>query len=49
MLSAFPLINFITEWNGNLVFPIDSVNQWIQSTEQSAEKLIQVFSSNGFV
>jgi uncharacterized protein len=53
MLSAFPLINFITEWNGNLVFPIDSVNQWIQSTEQSAEKLIQVFlqtdSFSGFL
>jgi membrane protease YdiL (CAAX protease family) len=43
MFSAFPLINYLAEWNSALVFPIDSVNTWMQSTEQNAEHLIRLF------
>lgn len=43
MLAAFPLINFLTELNSGLQFPIESINHWIHATEKSAEKLIAAF------
>lgn len=43
MFSAFPLINFLAEWNSELVFPIESINTWIQQTEKTAEHLIKLF------
>ena len=43
MFSAFPLINFLAEWNSGLVFPVDSINTWMQSTEKNAEHLIRLF------
>lgn len=43
MFSAFPLINYLAEWNSALVFPVESINTWMQSTEQNAEHLIRLF------
>ncbi len=43
MMSAFPLINYLAEWNSALVFPVESINAWMQSTEQNTEHLIRLF------
>ncbi|GAB5537927.1 MAG: CPBP family intramembrane metalloprotease [Salibacteraceae bacterium] len=43
ILLAFPLINFLAEWNSGLNFPVESINQWMHDTEADAERLIKVF------
>ena len=43
MFSAFPLINYLAEWNSGLVFPINAINDWMQSTERNAEHIIRLF------
>lgn len=45
MLSAFPLINVLAEWNSNLHLPevFSGIETWIRETETQAEELIRIF------
>lgn len=43
MLSAFPLVNLLAEWNSHLALPefMQGIEDWIFSTEQDAERLLR--------
>lgn len=43
MLTAFPLINLLAEWNGQMVLPefLAGVDEWIHEKEEGAERLIR--------
>lgn len=43
IFAAFPLINYLAEWNAGLTFPGEGLNEWIHQTEKDAEGIIKLF------
>ena len=43
MFAAFPLVNYLAEWNAGLEIPIESINTWVHETEKDAEGVIRLF------
>jgi len=45
VLAAVPFINFLAEWNAQLVLPevLSGLDEWMRSTEAKAEGLVRLF------
>lgn len=43
LFAAFPLINYLAEWNASLHFPLENIDVWMRTTEKQAEHLIILF------